>query len=151
MPYLTESLTYRWIRCLVTYGKEDSEKQLRLCIGLFALGSFALRYKLGILSHAKSRSREIVNQIFMSSWNLSVVFLPSGKAFELCTNTWWLRYMTISHIIASNWTEIQMVSVILKNKAQMLSRDLHLLFCPIISWCDQSFGVLSLSILFGVK
>ena len=40
---------------------------------------------------------------------------------------------------------------ILKNKAQMLSHDFHVLFCPFISKFDQSFGVLSFGILFGVK
>ena len=33
----------------------------------------------------------------------------------------------------------------------MLSHDFHLLLCPLISSCDQTFGVLSLGVLFGVK
>ena len=42
-------------------------------------------------------------------------------------------------------------SLILKNKAQKLSHNFNLLLCPFTSECDQSFGLLSLGILFGVK
>ena len=42
-------------------------------------------------------------------------------------------------------------ALILKNRAQMLSHDFHILLCPYFIWCDKSFVVLPLGILFGVK
>ena len=48
-------------------------------------------------------------------------------------------------------TKFKTQSLVLQNREQMLFHDFRLLLSRFINQCDQSIGVLSLVILFGVK
>ena len=50
----------------------------------------------------------------------------------------------------ANTSESLGITLILKNKAEMLSHDFHLSLCPFNSQCVQSLGILSVGTSFGI-